>query len=100
MSMWARMSSQFGNPEGFLGKLAGSIMSRRESNIERINWAVDLLNPKASDNVLERGFGPGVTIQRMSEIVTLGIVYGVGRSNIMVAQARKRNQKGSASGRV
>ncbi len=44
MSLRSTIVCQFGKPSGLLGKLAGFIMSHRQSNIERIEWAISLLD--------------------------------------------------------
>jgi ubiquinone/menaquinone biosynthesis C-methylase UbiE len=49
---------------------------------------------------LEIGFEPGVTIQKMSEIVTDGVIWGIDHSEVMVRQASNRNQRAIAAGRV
>lgn len=100
MSLWQRIASQFGNPRGIPGQIAGFIMAHRQSNIERSDWAVSLLDLKPSDRVLEIGFGPGVTIQKMSGIVSDGRVLGLDRSAVMVRQASRRNRESISSGRV
>lgn len=100
MIAWKKISSQFGNPSGWLGSLAGFIMAHRKSNLERNNWAVKMLNLKPEDHVLEIGFGPGVAIQKMAEIITEGKIYGMDRSNVMLGQAIKRNREEIASGKV
>ena len=42
-------------------------MSHRASNVERITWAITLLDVKPENNVLEIGFGPGVGIAMLHE---------------------------------
>ena len=56
--------------------------------------------PATSDRVLETGFGPGVAIQRMSEIVTDGLIWGIDHSEVMFRQASNRNQRAISAGRV
>ncbi len=67
MNLQEKISLQFGNPHGALGNLAGFIMSHRASNVERITWAITLLDVKPENNVLEIGFGPGVGIAMLHE---------------------------------
>jgi len=50
MSLWSHISSQFGRPSGLLGHLAGFIMSRRQSNVQRNAHAID---ETALDKVLD-----------------------------------------------
>jgi ubiquinone/menaquinone biosynthesis C-methylase UbiE len=49
---------------------------------------------------LEIGFGPGVAIQKMSELVTDGIIYGIDHSDLMVKKASERNKDAIISGKV
>jgi len=84
--------SQFMKPNGFLGYLAGFIMAHRPSNRERNFWTISLLDIKHDDRVLEIGFGPGVAIQNICNIVTDGFVVGIDHSPVMVRQGRKRNR--------
>lgn len=100
MSLWGKVAKQFGKPEGFLGSVAGFIMSKRGSNIERNEWAISLLNIQPSDHVLEVGFGPGVAIQQMSELATDGVIYGIDHSELMVKKASNRNREAISSGKV
>lgn len=75
-------------------------MAHRSSNLERNEWAISLLNLQPSDHVLEIGFGPGVTLQKMSEIVTDGVIWGIDHSEVMFRQASRRNQRAILDGRV
>ena len=94
------LRAQFGRPTGFLGSIAGKIMARRSSNLDRIRWVVSMLDIRPTDRVLEVGFGPGVSIQIVSEIAADGFVAGVDHSAEMVKQATRRNAKAVRSGRV
>lgn len=95
-----KLIAQFARPVGFWGNVAGFIMAHRSSNLQRNEWAISLLNLQPDDRILEIGFGPGVAIQKMSRIVTQGLVVGVEHSEVMLEQAAKRNQKAIAAGRV
>ena len=77
----------FGRPRGFLGRLGGIIMAR--TNEECGSWVIKLLDIGPSESVLEVGFGPGVIIQRLSNLA--GHVAGIDRSHEMLQQARARN---------
>lgn len=100
MSLVEKVVAQFACPTGFWGYITGFIMAHRLSNLERNEWAISLLNLQPSDRVLEIGFGPGVTIQKMSEIVNGGVIWGIDRSEVMFRQASKRNQQAMSAGRV
>ena len=100
MSLWEKIAEQFGKPSGFLGSIAGFIMAKRSSNIERNEWSISLLNIQPSDHVLEIGFGPGVAIQKMCDLVIDGIIYGIDHSELMVTKASDRNKNAILSGKV
>jgi cyclopropane fatty-acyl-phospholipid synthase-like methyltransferase len=100
MSFVEKVVAQFARPTGFFGNIAGFIMAHRTSNLERNEWAISLLSLQPSDRILEIGFGPGVTIQKMSEIVTDGLIWGIDHSEVMFRQASKRNQRAISTGRV
>jgi hypothetical protein len=83
MSLVERVVAQFARPTGFWGNITGFIMAHRPSNLERNEWAISLLNLQPSDRVLEIGFGPGVTIQKMSEIAIYGVIWGIDYSALL-----------------
>ena len=95
-----RFRAQFGNPMGCWGRMAGWIMAHRPSNRARNLWAVSLLDIQPSDRVLEIGFGPGLAIARISELLSNGKIVGIDHSSIMLNQARRRNAYAIARGRV
>lgn len=92
--------SQFHQPRGVLGRVAGRIMSTRPSNVQRTRWAVDLLDVHPDHHVLEIGFGPGVGIEALAERATKGVVWGIDHSALMVRTANKRNVSAATAGRV
>ena len=99
-TIWVGVVKQFGKPTGMLGALAGLIMSRRQSNRQRNDWALGLLDIRPADRVLELGFGPGLGIRGAAERAPLGEVFGVDHSAVMLKQASKRNAAEIAAGRV
>src|SRR5262249_27344166 len=88
----------FGRPHGGLGRLGGHIMARMNAKFGA--WVIDLLHIAPNDKVLEVGFGPGVAIDRLSNLAAAGRVVGVDPSPEMVEQARARNVTAIRSGRV
>lgn len=94
------LRAQFGHPTGFLGSIAGKIMARRPSNLDRSRWVISLLDIKPTDRVLEVGFGPGLAIEMASEIAAQGFVAGIDHSKEMVTQATRRNAEAVRNGRV
>lgn len=92
--------TQFGRPTGLLGNVAGFLMARTPSNLERIRWTLSLLDVKPHDRVLEVGFGPGVAIELLSKIATRGFVAGIDHSDEMVRHAARRNAEAVRAGRI
>ena len=86
----------FGRPQGALGRLGGIIMAR--TNAECGAWVTELLEILPTESVLEVGFGPGIVIQRLSNLA--GHVAGIDPSREMVRQARARNAGAIEGGRV
>ena len=95
-----RILSQFGQPSGALGALAGAVMARRGSNQRRNAWTVQLLDVQPGDHVLEIGYGPGLAIHRAAQLAPHGRVVGIDHSQVMQRQARRRNRRAVGSGRV
>jgi SAM-dependent methyltransferase len=91
---------QFHRPAGPLGHVTGWIMANRSSNVERNRWAVEQLDVRPTDRVLEIGFGPGVAVEALAARATEGVVFGVDHSPLMTRAARRRNARAVAAGRV
>jgi SAM-dependent methyltransferase len=91
---------QYARPRGVAGHLAGWDMATRPSNRKRNLWAVDLLEVRPTDCVLEIGFGPGVAIRALASRASRGKVYGIDHSEVMVRQATARNRAAVRDGRV
>jgi ubiquinone/menaquinone biosynthesis C-methylase UbiE len=95
-----KLFENFAHPRGVYGRLAGRIMAAKKSNTARGRWAVAELAPKPDARVLEVGYGPGVAIEAMAARVPNGRVVGVDASEVMFAQASRRNAEEIRSGRV
>lgn len=89
---------QFGYPRGFWGGVAGWIMALRSSNRARNRWAVELLDIRDGERVLEIGFGPGLAIGWAAS--KGGIVTGIDPSRVMLKQALRRNRRYVKAGLV
>lgn len=85
------LKSQFGNPSGFLGELAGYSMAFK--NRKRIEWALEILEVKPNDKILEIGYGPGYSISLIADKLDEGVIMGVDHSPVMYKQACHRNEK-------
>ena len=102
MRWWGRHGgvAQFHHPTGAVGHVAGWVMGRRSSNVARNRWAVQLLDVRPTDRVIELGCGPGVAIAALAARATRGLVVGVDHSRVMIGQARRRNRAAVRAGRV
>jgi SAM-dependent methyltransferase len=98
MSIKRHLVKQAGNPRGIVGHAEGWLFAYRPSNRRRNRWAVDLLDVRAGDRVLEVGFGPGRAIAELAR--RSEHVYGLDRSAVMLRQASRRNEAAIRSGRV
>lgn len=98
MSIVSHVYTQFEKPRGLLGRLAGSIMANRPSNIERNDWALSLLEITPTDRVLEIGFGPGIAAAKAA--AQAKEVVGIDHSPLMVEAATRRNRDLVNSGKL
>src|SRR5215207_6519805 len=98
--LFGAVMTQFVQPHGFAGWLAGWEMALRPSNRNRSRWAVALLDAQPHDHVLEIGFGPGLAIRELARRATDGFVLGIDHSEVMVRQAAARNRAAIEQGRV
>ncbi len=81
-----------------LGRFLGRIMAVETADANRI--AVDLLDLRPTDRVLEVGFGHGATVARLASAVRRGHVAGVDVSEDMLRSASRRNRAHLARGLV
>lgn len=100
MSFREKMMKQFGNPQGLLGILAGFIMAKRTSNIERNLWAISLLEIQPENIVLEIGCGPGIAVEIIASHLTTGNIIALDHSNVMLNMAKKRNIDSAKNGKA
>lgn len=95
-----RIIAQAHHPTGPAGHVQGWIFGHRSSNVRRNRWAVELLDIKPSDHVIEFGCGPGVAVAALADRATQGLVVGVDHSALILRQARRRNANAIKEGRV
>lgn len=77
-------------PEGWLGRLLATFMARETS--KENDAALELLEIRPGDRVLEVGFGHGRSIASAAKLTRDGLVAGVDLSPTMVAMAKRRNR--------
>ncbi|MEV4330509.1 class I SAM-dependent methyltransferase [Streptomyces sp. NPDC049597] len=67
---------------------------------QRLAWAVEQLDVRPDDRVLEIGCGPGVALDLVAGRLTTGTVTAIDRSAHAVDAARRRNRAHIADGRA
>jgi ubiquinone/menaquinone biosynthesis C-methylase UbiE len=92
------LAEQLRHPHGAMGRLAGGAM--RMVNREPNSLALQALDIRGADAVLELGFGPGEGVRALARLAPAGIIHGVDQSATMLAQASARNRVAIADGRV
>ena len=82
------LRSQFGKPSGLFGALfMGPILNL--SNTRLVNAAVDLLDPRTNDTVLDIGFGGGLSLVTLAAKAPRAKIVGVDYSREMVETAAR-----------
>ena len=66
----------------------------------RIRWAVDLMDVKPHDHVLEIGCGPGAGAEAICSKLETGKLFAIDRSESGVDRTKRRNQKYVDAGRL
>lgn len=79
-------------------RLVAPIMARVNSDTER--EAVELLAPASREDVLVIGFGPGIGLRVLAEVVTHGHIAGIDPSQVMHDYARRRNRAACERGLI
>src|SRR3954453_4323725 len=67
---------------------------------ERFVWAVDILEVRPADRLLEVGCGHGVAVSLVCERLTTGTITAIDRSPKMIEMARRRNREHVDAGRA
>ena len=102
MSLKARyenyIDGQFRRPSGIVGRMIGNRMAQQ--HVPENEWTVSLLSIQPTDHILEIGFGPGTTLQRLIALAPEGYIAGIDFSGTMVQVAKKRNATAIQVGRV
>jgi cyclopropane fatty-acyl-phospholipid synthase-like methyltransferase len=67
---------------------------------DRLTWAIDRLDVRPDQRILEVGCGPGVAARLIADRLDGGVVIGVDRSATAVTRATKRNKEHITAGRA
>jgi SAM-dependent methyltransferase len=67
---------------------------------DRVAWAVDQLDLRPDDRVLEIGGGPGAAAELVCSRLEQGFLLGVDRSSVAIERSARRNQHFLDSGRL
>jgi arsenite methyltransferase len=90
------IARQLAHPTGIQGRIMGLLMNRHNARMNA--FAIEQLKAKAEDQILEIGFGGGLTLPRLLELPVK--VLGLDRSREMVRQANARFRDPVQSGRA
>ncbi len=85
-------------PTGVLGWFVARIMALDTAKVN--DEAVDRLDPRVGDHVLEVGCGHGRTLAKIAKRVCDGLAAGIDPSVVMLRAAAKRNARDVTHGRV
>jgi protein-L-isoaspartate O-methyltransferase len=67
---------------------------------ERFTWAVDLLDIKSGDHIMEVGCGVGFAVEEIAARLTTGKIMAIDKSAVMIAKASERNKDSVQAGKV
>lgn len=95
-----RVIDQFHHPRGFYGRIAGRIMTTRDTNVARNQWVAEILHPDPGDRILEIGHGPGLAIAALVPCLRGGHLTGLEISELMSRSAARRNRRAVSAGVV
>jgi SAM-dependent methyltransferase len=76
------------------------VLSVADKASERFVWAVDTLEVRPADRVLEIGCGHGVAVSLICERLRTGTITAIDRSPKMINMAKRRNREHIDSGRA
>ena len=98
MGLIEKLGTQFRKPSGLIGRIMGHWMNWQHSRLTK--WAIQLMDVRPDDHVLDIGCGGGIAIKRIAKIAVDGVVAGVDYSEIMVQQALQCNAATVRAGRM
>ncbi|SFE34979.1 Methyltransferase domain-containing protein [Lentibacillus persicus] len=90
--------SQFAEPHGKTGYLAGWFMSKENKAINK--WTIDFLGIQDDEHILEIGFGSGKAMKYVLEQGENLTITGMDPSGVMVYQALRQLNKRLINGQI
>jgi len=90
--------TEFEGSPGLLGKLADLAVAREHREINA--WVISLLNLQPRDRVLEIGFGPGLALGKVSQLLPDGFIAGITSSEPLLHRVRARNRAAVQAARM
>jgi SAM-dependent methyltransferase len=96
--LWHVLGCQLRNPSGVTGSIVGWLLAWINDEPNRL--AIDALDPRSGETVLELGFGPGRGLRTIAARAHGARVYGVDQSARMLAQAKRMNEVAISRGRM
>jgi SAM-dependent methyltransferase len=96
--LWHALGCQLRNPSGATGSIVGWLMAWINDEPNRL--AIDALDPRSGETVLELGFGSGWGLRTIAARAHGARVYGLDQSARMLEQARRMNEVAISRGRM
>jgi len=97
-AIWAAIGRQLQNPSGFGGRLIARMMPIANRRSNRI--AIRALDCSPDNSILDLGCGSGTAVRRLAAMAGQGLILGLDHSEIMLAQASRRNRHAVRQGLV
>lgn len=93
--------TEMGNPRKPQGEAGKQMIARmNESHAEMTGWALDKLELKPTDIVLDIGCGGGAALKRLSKRIDGGKLYGIDYSEVSVEASLNENRADVDSGKM
>ncbi len=97
-AVWHGIGAQLRSPSGAWGQVAGRAMAL--ANARPNAMAIAAVGIKAGESLLELGCGPGHALQELLRAPQIERAIGLDWSEVMLAQAARRNRTAIEAGRL